>query len=148
MKYKVGDRVRVKSATGALGHYIGQVGEIDGCSDDNGYIKFPNGKEIYFLLSEDTLELAIRTIEDVQEDDLITRGAHFRRVLGRAGKTVFMTYSYRKNEIESVNQGNAGSIQELKNDNWSIVQDTQEEIQEMTVAEVEKLVGKRVKIIK
>ena len=70
------------------------------------------------------LELIPRTIDDVQEDDLITDGDVFRRVLGRAGKAVFLTYNWRKGEEERTDAFDTYSIQELKDKNFTIVNET------------------------
>lgn len=90
-----------------------------------------------------------RTIEDVQERDLITNGERFRRVLGRAGQAVFLTLSWSKGGTERFEStGNYFSITGLKNEGWQIVTESTPEIKEMTVADVEKLVGTKVKIVK
>lgn len=69
-----------------------------------------------------------RTIEDVQEDDLITNGTHFRRVLGRCGKAVFVTCWWKEGEIEEALYDCGYSIAQLKESNYSIVENTPEYI--------------------
>ena len=125
MKYKFGDKVIVKSfgcsggTPESASHMVGKQYKIDdinfGCYIING---------LYF--SESEVEKVLnRTIEDVQEGDLITNGTCFSRILGRSGKAVFTTYTWKRNEEEKTHSnGSAYSIQELINNGCTIVDET------------------------
>ena len=89
----------------------------DDSNDDSRWYWDKNWVELY-------TEPTPRTIDDVQEDDLITDGEDFRRVLGHAGKVVFTTYSWRKGDEEEISSSGAYSIQELKDNNYTLVNET------------------------
>lgn len=68
------------------------------------------------------LKLSNRTIEDVQEGDLIKdRSGDFCRVLGVVGKVVFMSYTWSKDEDEIEKYGLGYSISELKDYGYTLV---------------------------
>lgn len=73
-------------------------------------------------LGVNKLKLVDRTIEDVQEGDLIKdRSGDFCRVLGVVGKVVFMSYTWSKDEDEIEKYGLGYSISELKDYGYTIV---------------------------
>lgn len=98
-----------------------------------------------------------RSIKDVLIGDVIvSRGAYYRKVLdfSQNGIIVHVSASWPNNstpqtitKCENIVHSSFTKT-ELENDGWSIVQPKQEpEVQEMTVEEVSKLVGKTVKIV-
>ena len=137
MKFKKGDRVKVKPT--------GEIKVIDDIEREGYGGNLPYHTESGWW-SENQLELSPRTIEDVQEDDLITDGQWFRRVLGRAGKAVFTTSSWEKGEPED-GGSLSWNINQLKESNYTIVQDTPEVV-ELTLEDVAKLKGIDVKNLK
>lgn len=129
MKFKIGDFVRVKDKHSnndliEVGH-IGKIEKIDENNPDYPY-RLENNST---CLRGEWLELISRTIEDVQEDDLITDGTYLRRVLGRCGKVVFLTYFCKEGEIEETFYDCGYSIAQLKESNYSIVENTPEHIE-------------------
>ena len=135
-KYKLGDKVIV--ANDPNGYFtiskkelIGKVLEISRVTEFNSYVTKQGalGEDIdtCWVWEENELLPLNRTIEDVQEGDLITTdGIWFRRVLdmGRSGKVVFTTYSWKNGKKEILNGGGVFSIKELIETNWTIVDET------------------------
>ncbi len=115
-------------------------------------IEFYKLKGVKVSMIEEQLELVEPiecTIEDVQEGDLIKSGKYFNRVLGRSGSVVFVSGSWAEGEKETQSFNWTHSISDLKLWNFTIVPETpEEEVLELTVADVEKKFGKKVKIIK
>ena len=137
---KKGDKVKIKEnfweiesgiiALDSMKKLAGRTLEV-GAVDSDGDVRTKqddSNDETSWYWDKDWVELYTeptpRTIDDVQEDDLITDGEDFRRVLGRAGKAVFVTYNWERGEEESTGSSDIYSIQELKEDNFTIVNET------------------------
>lgn len=74
------------------------------------------------------LKLEDRTIEDVQEGDLIEdKVGNFHRVLGKAGKAVFLSRAWSKNEGENRYYHCGFTISELKEEGYTLVDETKKE---------------------
>jgi hypothetical protein len=67
-----------------------------------------------------------RTLDDVREDDLLEYGnEYFYRVIGRSGKAIFLTSYWKKGEKEKIDYNYVYSIQQLKNNGYTLVDETQ-----------------------
>lgn len=138
MTYKIGDKVRVKekfwekgisgapditSGMKELANEVLEVSYVTGY----GSVETKTGThgddiEISYLWHPSWLEPVTRTIEDVAEGDLIVSNVGYRRVLGRAGKAVFMSCSWEKGGTETSEAFRpVQSIQDLKDDGYTIV---------------------------
>ena len=135
-KFKVGDKIIVKEKFWEIKSYIfiyggmkklaGRTLEVEYIDSDGdvGTKQDESNDDTRWIWDKDWLEPTLRTIDDVREDDLITDGDVFRRVLGRAGKAVFMTCNWRKGEEERTDASGTYSIQDIKDDNFTIVNET------------------------
>lgn len=89
-------------------------------------------------------ELIPKTLDDIEEGDLLKdEDGDFARVLGRAGLVVFLSWSCSPGEEEQTDVNvNPLSIQELKDDGYTIVQDEEEPKElEVTIDEIAKWKG-------
>jgi len=135
-KFKIGDKIIVKEnfweiksdidATDNRKKLAGRTLEVKFVFNDGDvYTKQDDSNDnTNWSWDKNWVEPALRTIDDVQEDDLITNGGISRRVLGRTGKAVFTTYSWGKGEGEQTGSCGTFSIQELKGNNYTIVNET------------------------
>ena len=144
MKYKLGEKVTSKGHGKNYG-----VGEIIITAGHGKSYLVKYGRYEFFE-TEDDLSRLERTIEDVQEGDLVEKdkGKIIRKVLGRCGQIVFLSWPWEKGEPEENSFSFISAIEDIKGQGYSIVNEPTPEIKEMTVADVEKLVGTKVKIVK
>jgi hypothetical protein len=72
-----------------------------------------------------------RTIDDVQEGDVITNGHHFREVLCTSlnGKVVWITDYWKKGQDKNTSYSSGYTKQQLKERGYTLVQDTPETIE-------------------
>lgn len=92
---------------------------------------------------EDRLELVGITWETLMEGDvLIAEGGKELTILGRQNSILFLS---RHNRPTSYSGG--FTIEDCIAEGYSIKNTTEEEVQEMTVEEISKLVGKTVKVV-
>jgi len=129
MKFKVGQKVRcVKGEGGAgCGWELGKVFTIKRAEI---YKPWDNASRYYdrngIYVFEDHLELATKTIEDVDYTDIIESEDGKRKVLGRINDLVFVSIS---NDFDET--GLEHTIAELKNLGYRIVQEEVEEDKEV-----------------
>lgn len=93
---------------------------------------------------ESSFELIERTaMEDIQKDDIIIDPeGDERKVYGRAGDIIFVDDGANDERYDA----DIYHVKRLTRDGWTFK--TEEDVTEMTVAEVEKELGKKVKIVK
>jgi len=77
-----------------------------------------------------------KTLDDVEEDDVLqNKNGDFTKVLGRAGKVVFVSRFWEKGDEEKTCAQTFYSTQSLKDCGYSLVQDTPE-VREISLDEV------------
>lgn len=152
MKFKVGDKVKIVASTyqtgevhGPTQHTVGKIGTIKRADEVSQYpylVEFEDVDNAMYI--ESNLKLVNKSIYDLQTGDVvIDDDGDRRRVAGVAGDVVFLyPDDTKKYDMELDNYSKIY----LDENGYRIV--TEEETTEMTVAEVEALVGKKVKIVK
>jgi len=136
---KIGDKVKIKEKFWKIESGIGVSHNMEKLAGRDLEVDTVNSDGTIHTKQDDSnddtrwhwdknwVELIPRTIDDVREDDLITNGEYLRRVLGREGKVVFTTYSWKKGEEAGTDACSNYSIQELKDYNFTIVNETIED---------------------
>lgn len=154
-KFKVGDKVRMKKD--CSGNKAGQVyevhyGTVYGFEKDRLYAWNETTTDCG-CSCQDKWELVEEpiTLENMSVGTIINSADRFRKVLailGGEGELKVYILSQSTNNIESEELKKAAycyTVYELQKEGYSVYQE--EEVQEMTVEAVSKLVGKKVKIV-
>ena len=158
MKYKVGQKVRVKKDL--------EIGRCYGASFVNGMKKY---KELTIVkcvcdgnynMKEDSgrwnwtnemLEPLHRELKDIQYGDVITDGEIFIYILGRVDEAIFVSEeAYTEEDVKEAIFFATYSLTEFIEDfrNYKIVGQEEDTTEELTMEEVCKQLGKTVKIKK
>ena len=126
MKFKVGQKVRCVEGRGdsGSGWELGKVFTIKSTYDDKHYPMYAGASGLGVF--GDHLELATKTIEDVDYPDIIEVRGGKHKVLARINDLVFMSYEYDFNSSFS-----SYTISELKELDFKIVQEEVEEDQDV-----------------
>jgi hypothetical protein len=145
MNYKYSD---FKQGQNCTFEYEGQKTNATILKDKHGNVRvLESGEEPWILLDKyedyiegnagiENLKLLNRTIEDVKEGDLIKdEDGYFSRVLGRAGKLVFVSSYWKNGKPERSNYSCGYSVDELKEYGYTIVDETKEEKKETITIE-------------
>jgi len=125
MKFKVGQKVRCVEGRGdsGSGWELGKVFTIKSTYDDKHYPMYAGASGLGVF--GDHLELATKTIEDVDYPDIIESGNCKRKVLGRINDLAFVSIA---NDFDIT--GGHYTISELKKYNFKIVQEEDKEVED------------------
>lgn len=154
-KFKVGDKVKGVYRNGGVGH---QFTDENPCIGVITHIKYKYDYYIIdhnylYLWHENELTLKEKTMEDLKAGDVIEfdswgNTASHRKILARVEDLFALSESYERGfpgEFATTFEEWL-TLDSIKEDNYRLP--TKEVTKEMTVAEVEKLVGHKVKIVK
>lgn len=143
MNFKVGDMV-VRNEPNDECDWVpnGTRGTIVKIENGVAIIRDAKGNECRFGHSIEEFKKLEKTMEDLQAGDIILDcDGDEVKILARVGDLVALSeYSFHDRH------DTWKAITQLKDDNYKLK--VEEEVKEMTVAEVEALVGKKVKIVK
>ena len=143
-KFKKGDKVMIING----GHHEGVISKI---IDD----ERPSDKYPYMLVDSDVplcsnfwgdheLKLVSKNLDTLEVDDfIVSNSGNKAKVLAICGKLIGITYTY------DVNTFNCWEIiDNLKKDGWTIFNEQPEQIEELTVEQICKELGREIKIVK
>jgi hypothetical protein len=141
--FKVGDRVRVKTGLGGINRQ-GEIGKV--IDDDYGetwpyLVELADGGRDCF--KESHLERYAKTLDNLEVDDAIVGQGYEYTILAVCDRAVLLSDADDADIADTWY-----TTHELKEDGYTVKGADEEDVEELTVAEVEKRLGTRVKIIK
>lgn len=161
MKYKVGDKVKIVDAVrgedAIYGFKTGEVVTISGCCDGNQIYLITNGSNYGYINECSLTDLNSYTWGDFEKCPIGTK------VTFESGKYLFkidkdkygdefvnMNYNFSYEELENfeIKDTDFGKIIKIEEPTYTIVYEPTEEVEEMTMEEVCKALGKQIKIVK
>ena len=158
MKFKVGDKVKIVENQADHGFKIGEIVEIVKMDDTEVPYRCSNGEENWWVREED-IKLAEYTWEDFKECPIGTKITFEKEVLIKREDTdntitnCFSNGDFCRNydDLKKFrdNYGNKtlGKIIKIEEPTYTAVYE-QEQVEEMTMEEVCKALGKNIKIVK
>lgn len=159
MKYKVGQKVRVKKDLVVGKKYGPYFFNKEKAKYSELTIVYINGNDNYemkedggsYSWTDEMLEPLNRTLKDIQYGDVITDGDEFIYILGRVDEAIFVSAeAYTEEDVKEADYDIVYSLTEFINDfeDYKIVGQEEDTTEELTIEEVCKQLGKTVKIKK
>jgi len=149
--YKLNEKVkivRINDGYPSEQKYVGKIGVIESINSYHSIYKYQvvvDGDNISF--AEECLSKTDKTLDDLEKDDVVVKDSRERTILEVFGRLYFMGY---KDDTGIFVHAGTYTLDEIKKSGWEVKTEpiAEEEVQEMTVAEIEAFVGKKVKIVK